>query len=119
MAVVAQHNDGADRWLRSVVRSGRPLDGSVMQTAANIGAITLKDGSAKAKVQLLTFDGDAYGVFAFVDPVLLLLGSLPLWSGRLLLSSLPSRKQRLRSTQHEAESADAATEAVQRCAATK
>ena len=39
MAVVAQHNDGADRWLRSVV-SGRPLDSSVMQmmqTAANIG----------------------------------------------------------------------------------
>ena len=56
MAVVAQHNDGADRWLRSVV-SGRPLDGSVMQTAANIGAITLKDGSAKANVQLLPFDG--------------------------------------------------------------
>ena len=54
MAVVAQHNDGADRWLRSVV-SGRPLDGSVMQTAANIGAITLKDGSVKAKVQLLPF----------------------------------------------------------------
>ena len=71
MAVVAQHNDGADRWLRSVV-SGRPLDGTVMQTAGNIGAITLKDGSDKANVQLLPFDGDEYGVFAFVDPVLLL-----------------------------------------------
>ena len=66
MAVVAQPNDGADRWLRSIV-SGRPLDGSVMQSAANTGAITLKDNSAKAKVQLLPFDGDAYGVFAFVD----------------------------------------------------
>ena len=71
MAVVAQHNDGADRWLRSIV-SGRPRDGSVMQTAANTGAITLKDGSVKAKVQLLPFDGDAYGVFAFIDSVLLL-----------------------------------------------
>jgi len=26
ISVVAQHNDGADRWLRSIV-SGRPLDG--------------------------------------------------------------------------------------------
>ena len=52
MAVVAQVNDGAGRWLRAVV-SGRPLDGSVMQTAGNFGAIALKDGSAKAKVQLL------------------------------------------------------------------
>ena len=50
MAVVAQANDGAGRWLRTVV-SGRPLDGSVMQTAGNIGAITLKDGSDKAKAQ--------------------------------------------------------------------
>ena len=56
MAVVAQHSDGADRWLRSIV-SGRPLDGSVMQSAGSFGAITLKDGSAKAKVQLLPFDG--------------------------------------------------------------
>ena len=30
MAVVAQHNDGADRWLRSVV-SGRPLDGTAIR----------------------------------------------------------------------------------------
>ena len=43
-----------------------------MQTAGNAGAITLKDGSAKAKIQLLPFDGDEYGVFAFVDPVFLL-----------------------------------------------
>ena len=71
MAVVAQHNDGADRWLRSIV-SGRPLGGSVIQSAANTGAIALKDGSAKAKAQMLPFDGDAYGVFAFVDYVLLL-----------------------------------------------
>ena len=55
-----------------VVVSGRPLGGSVMQTAGNIGAITLKDGSVKAKAQLLPFDGDEYGVFAFVDPILLL-----------------------------------------------
>ena len=48
------------------------IDGSVMQTAGNIGAITLKDGSVKAKVQLLPFDGDEYGVFAFVDSILLL-----------------------------------------------
>ena len=66
MAAVAQVNDDADRWLRSVV-GGRPLDGSVMQAAGSFGAITLRDGSAKAKVQLLPFDGDAYGVFAFVD----------------------------------------------------
>ena len=71
MAVVAQYTDGTDRWLRSIL-SRRPLDGSVMQTAANTGAITLKDGSVKAKVQLLPFDGDAYGVFAFVDCALLL-----------------------------------------------
>ena len=71
MAVVAQHNDGADRWLRSIV-SGRLLDGSVMQSADNIGTITRKNGSVKAKVQLLPFDGDEYGVFAFIDPALLL-----------------------------------------------
>ena len=43
-----------------------------MQSAANFGAITLRDGSVKAKVQLLPFEGDEYGVFAFVDSVLLL-----------------------------------------------
>ena len=130
MAVVAQPNDGADRWLRSVV-SGRPLDGTAMQTAGNIGAITLKDGSAKAKVQLLPFDGDEYGVFTFVDPVLLL--------NEAQCSERLSLTQRLMITppmvraaaaqliavteaaiaQHEAESADEALEAVQRCAATK
>ena len=65
MAVVAQSN-GTDHWLRSVL-SGRPLDGSVMQTAASFGAIALRDGSIEAKVQLLPFDGSEYGVFAFVD----------------------------------------------------
>jgi len=50
MAVVAQINDDADRWIRSVV-GGRPLAGSVMQAAGNFGAITLRDGSVKAKVQ--------------------------------------------------------------------
>ena len=70
MAIVAQINDDADRWLHSVV-GGRPLAGSVMQAAGSFGAITLRDGSAKAKAQLLPFDGDAYGVFAFVDSILL------------------------------------------------
>ena len=37
MAVVAQANDEADRFLRMVV-SGRPLCGSVMQPAANVGS---------------------------------------------------------------------------------
>ena len=83
MAVVAQTNDGADRWLRSIV-SGRPLDGSAMQSADNIGAITLRDGSNKAKVQLLPFDGDEYGVFAFVDTTLLL--NEPQCSERLSLT---------------------------------
>ena len=129
MAVVAQHNDGADRWLRSVV-SGRPLDGSVMQTASNIGAITLKDGSVKAKVQLLPFDGDEYGVFAFVDPVLLL--NEAQCSERLSLTQRLMITPMVRTAtaqliavteaavaQHEAESANEALEAVQRCAATK
>ena len=43
-----------------------------MQAAEHFGAITLCDGSVKAKVQLLPFGGDAYGVFAFVESVLLL-----------------------------------------------
>ena len=71
MAVVAQINDGADRWLRSVV-GGRPLAVSLLQAAGNFGAITLRDGSVKAKVQLLPFGGGAYGVFAFVESILLL-----------------------------------------------
>ena len=48
MAVVAEANDDADRWLRSTV-GGRPLAGSVMQVAGHFGAITLRDGSVKAK----------------------------------------------------------------------
>ena len=40
MAVVAQVNDDAGRWLRSVV-GGWPLGGSVMQAAGSFGAITL------------------------------------------------------------------------------
>ena len=71
VAVVAEVNDDADRWLRSIV-GGRPLAGSVMQAAQHFGAITLRDGSVKAKVQLLPFDGDAYGVLVFVESVLLL-----------------------------------------------
>ena len=63
MAVVAQVNDGAGRWLRSVV-SGRPL--------RRHHAARRQHGSVKAKVQLLPFDGDEYGVFAFVDSILLL-----------------------------------------------
>ena len=70
MAVVAEVNDDADRWLRSVV-GGRPLAGSVMQAAEYVDAITLRDGSVKANVQLLPFDGDAYGVFTFVESALL------------------------------------------------
>ena len=83
MAVVAQINDGAGRWLRSVV-GGRPLAGSVMQAAGSFGAITLRDGSVNAKVQLLPFDGDAYGVFAYADSILLLNG--PQSSERLSLT---------------------------------
>ena len=44
----------------------------MMQAAEHVGAMTLRDGSVKAKVQLLPFDGDAYGVFAFIKSVLLL-----------------------------------------------
>ena len=40
------------------------LAGVFMQAAGNFSAITLRDGSAKAKVQLLPFDDDEYGVFA-------------------------------------------------------
>jgi hypothetical protein len=71
MAVVAQANDDADRFLRSVV-SGRPLCGSVMQPAANVGAIPLRDGNMHATVKLLPFGGEAYATFAFVETALLL-----------------------------------------------
>ena len=129
MAVVAQVNDGADRWLRTVL-SGRPLDGSVMQAAGNTGAITLKDGSAKAKVQLLPFDGDEYGVFAFADPILLL--NEAQCSERLSLTQRLMINPMVRSAateliaaaeeaiaRYEAESASEALEPVQRCAASK
>ena len=69
-AVVAEINNDADRYLRMIV-NGRPLAGSVMQAAENFGAITLRDGSTQSTVELLPFDGDAYGVFAFVESVLL------------------------------------------------
>ena len=131
MAVVAQPNDGAGRWLRSIA-SGRPLGGSVMQSAASTAAITLKDGSVKAKVQLLLFDGDAYGVFAFFDSVLLL--NEAQCSERLILTQRLMVNPMIRTAaaqliviaateaslaQHEAQSADEALEAVQRSAATK
>ena len=70
MAVVAEVNDGAGRFLRMVV-GGRPLSGSVMQAAANFGAISLRDGSMQATAKLLPFDGDEYGVFAFIETVVL------------------------------------------------
>ena len=47
MAVVAQPNEGADRWLRSVL-SGRPLDGSaVPPTGAAAGLEIFKPGDVK------------------------------------------------------------------------
>ena len=129
IAVVAQVNDGADRWLRAIV-SGRPLGGSVMQTAKNIGAITLKDGIVKAKVQLLPFDGDEYGVFAFVDSIFLLNGSQ--CSERLSLTQRLMINPMVRSAatelivvqdeaiaRYEAESASDMLEPVQRSAASK
>ena len=44
MAVVAEVNNDADRYLRTIV-GGRPLAGSVMQAAEHFGAITMRDGS--------------------------------------------------------------------------
>ena len=70
MAVVTEINDDADRFLR-VVEGGRPLSRSVMQAAANFGAIPLRDGSTQATAKLLLFDGDEYGVFAFIETVVL------------------------------------------------
>ena len=43
MAVVAEINNDADRYLKIIV-NGRPLSGSVMQAATNFGAIPLRDG---------------------------------------------------------------------------
>jgi len=101
-----------------------------MQTAGNIGAITLKDGSVKAKVQLLPFDGDEYGVFAFVDPILLF--NEAQCSERLSLTQRLMINPMVRSAateliaateeaiaRYEAESASEALEPVQRCAASK
>jgi hypothetical protein len=70
MAVVAEANDDADRFLRMVV-GGRPLSGSVMQAAENFGAIPLRDGSMHATAKLPQFDGDEYAVFAFIETVIL------------------------------------------------
>ena len=47
MAVVAEVNDDADRYLRMQV-AGRPLSGSVIQAAANFGAIPMRDGSTQS-----------------------------------------------------------------------
>ena len=129
MAVIAQYNDGTDRRLRSIL-SGRPLDGSVMQSADSFGAITLRDGSAKAKVQLLPFDGDEYGVFAFVDAALLLneahCSERHSLTQRLVVTPMvrTAAVQLVAATeaslaQYEAESANEPLEAVQRSAATK
>ena len=129
MAVVAQINDDADRWLRSVV-GDRPLAGSVMQAAGSFGAIMLRDGSVKAKVQLLLFDGDAYGVFAYVDSILLCNESQS--SERLSLTQRLMINPMVRSAAAEliaaqdvaiarytAESASGMLEPEQRCAASK
>ena len=129
MAVVDEVNDDADRWLRSIV-GGRPLAGSVMQAAEHFGAITLRDGSVKAKVQLLPFDGDAYGVFAFVESVLLLNDSqsnerLSLTQWLMINPMARSAAAELITTQdkaiarYTAESASEMLEPEQRCASTK
>ena len=55
MAVVAEVNDDADRFLQMVV-SGRLLSGSVMQAAENIGAILLRGGGMHATAKLFPFD---------------------------------------------------------------
>ena len=129
MAVVAQVNDDADRWLRSTV-GGRPLAGSVMQAAEHFSAITLRDGSVKAKVQLRPFDGDAHGVFAFVESVLLLNESqsnkrLSLTQRLMINPMVRPAAAELIVTQDEAiarytaESASEMLEPEERCASTK
>ena len=70
MAVVAEANDDADRFLR-MIASGRPLSGSVMQAAENTGAIPQRAGGMHATAKLLPFDGDAYAVFAFIETAIL------------------------------------------------
>ena len=102
------------------------------QPATSIGAITLKDGSAKAKVQLPPFDGDEYDVFAFVDSILLL-NEAQCSDERLGLTQRLMINPMVRSAaneliavvteeaiaRYEAESASEMLEAVQRCAASK
>ena len=110
--------------------SGRPLAGSVMHAAGGFGAITLRDGSVHAKVQLLPFDGGAYGVFAYVDSILLL--NEPQSSERLSLTQRLMINPMVRSAAAEliaaqdeaiarytAESASDMLEPEQRCAASK
>ena len=129
MAVVAQIDDDADRWLRSVV-GGRPLAGSVMQAAGSFGAITLREGSVNAKVQLLPFGGDAYGVFAYVGSILLLnepqsIERLSPTQRRMNNPVVRSAAAELIAAQDEAiarytaESASDMLEPEQRCAASK
>ena len=129
MAVVAEVNNDADRWLRSIV-GGWPLAGSVLQAAEHFGVITLRDGSVKAKVQLISFDGDAYGVFAFVESVLLLKESqsnerLSLTQQLMINPIARSAAAELIATQDEAiarytaGSASEMLEPEQRCASTK
>ena len=43
-----------------------------MQTAANFGTIPMRNGNTQATAKLLPFDGDAYGVFAFIETVVLI-----------------------------------------------
>ena len=101
-----------------------------MQAAGNFGAITLRDSSVKAKVQLLPFDGDAYGVFAFVESIVLLNGSQS--SERLSLTQRLMINPVVRSAAAElvaaqdvaiarytAESASDMLEPEQRCASSK
>ena len=101
-----------------------------MQAAGSFGAITLRDGSVKAKVQLLPFDGGAYGVLAYVDSILLL--NEPQSSERLSLAQRPMINPMVRSAAAEliaaqdeaiarytAESASDMLEPEQRCAASK
>ena len=42
-----------------------------MQAAANFGAIPLRYSSTQSTAKRLPFDGDAYGVFAFIESVVL------------------------------------------------
>ena len=92
--------------------------------------MVLRDGSVKAKVQLLPFDGDAYGAFAFVESILLLNESQS--SERLSLTQRLMINPVVRSAATEliashdeaiarytAESASEMLEPEQRCASSK